>query len=478
MLSRKYLVTFIFLFCGMLLCNSQAMAQRILPNSVRNFGAKGDSITDDTKAIQKAIDSGIGQIIFPSGVYRITKTIEIELDQDGPVSLSGFGTATVIMNGAGPAFKFIGTHEGSASPSTVKNNVWKNQRMPLVDGMEIVGRHPDAIGIEATGTMDLTITRVQVREALHGIHLFNRNRNVIISECHIYHNQGIGIYLDAVNLHQINITNSHISYNGGGGVVVRYGDVHNLQIGSCDIEVNMNRDGPPTANVLLDLSEGAMLEGAIVGCTIQHEHTVPGSSNIRFIGHGPDKRTEVGNLTIADNNLSETQHNVDIKYGRGIIVTGNTFYMGMVHNILIEQSENIMLANNILDKNPHYSTKIMNTKDGVVIRDSRNLTINGLHLCNTISEPAGILLERCQNYNLVNSTILNCNEAGIVLRESENGQVSGNFINDDRPEVIKPVAVRILGGKGNLITNNYTNGVIDGEPGTATIVNNHSLIQY
>ena len=478
MISRKYLVTFIFLFCGMLLCNSQAMAQKILPNSVRNFGAKGDSITDDTKAIQKAIDSGIGQIIFPSGEYRITKTIEIELDQDGPVSLSGFGTATVIMNGAGPAFKFIGTHEGSASPSTVKNNVWKNQRMPLVDALEIVGRHPDAIGIEATGTMDLTITRVQVREALHGIHLFNRNRNVIISECHIYHNQGIGIYLDAVNLHQINITNSHISYNGGGGVVVRHGDVHNLQIGTCDIEVNMNRDGPPTANVLLDLSEGAMLEGAIVGCTVQHDHTVPGSSNIRFIGHGPDKRTEVGNLTIADNNLSETQHNVDIKYGRGIIVTGNTFYMGMVHNILIEQSENIMLANNILDKNPHYGTKIMNTKDGVVIRDSRNLTINGLHLCNTISEPAGILLERCQNYNLVNSTILNCNEAGIVLRESENGQVSGNFINDDRPEVVKPVAIKIQGGKGNLIINNYTNGAIDGEPGTATIVNNHSLIQY
>ncbi|HZK61306.1 MAG TPA: right-handed parallel beta-helix repeat-containing protein [Anaerovoracaceae bacterium] len=450
------------------------MGQKSLPNSVRYFGAKGDSITDDTKAIQKAVDSGIGQIVFPTGVYRITRTIEIVLDQSGPMSLSGSGTATIIMNGAGPAFKFIGTHAGSADPSSVKNNVWKNQRMPLVDGLEIVGKHPDAVGIEATGTMDLTLTRILVRETLHGIHLYNRNRNVIISECHIYHNRGIGIYLDEVNLHQINITNSHISYNGGGGIVVRHGDVHNLQIGSCDIECNMDKNGPPTANVFLDISEGAMMEGAIVGCTIQHDVNIPGSSNIRFIGHGPEKPTEVGNMTIADNNLSETQDNVHIKYGRGIIVTGNTFYMGLSHNILVENSEHILLANNIMDRNPHYGQKTMETRDRIVIRDSRNLSINGLQLYNTKGDEAGIVLERCQNYNLTNSTILNCNEAGISLIDSEKGNVSGNFINDERPEVKNPISIRIQGGKSNLIVNNYTSGVIDGKPDNATIINNHS----
>src|SRR5665648_598879 len=160
MIRQKLLLLFIITLQGLLICNSRAMGQKSLPNSVRYFGAKGDSITDDTKAIQKAVDSGIGQIVFPTGVYRITRTIEIVLDQSGPMSLSGSGTATIIMNGAGPAFKFIGTHAGSADPSSVKNNVWKNQRMPLVDGLEIVGKHPDAVGIEATGTMDLTLTRI------------------------------------------------------------------------------------------------------------------------------------------------------------------------------------------------------------------------------------------------------------------------------------------------------------------------------
>lgn len=456
----------------MLFCNSQMAGQQFMQGSVSNFGAVGDSITNDTEAIQKAVDSGIGQIVFPKGVYRITETIMIDLDKVGPVSLNGFGAATIVMNGPGPAFKFAGTHAGSADPQSVKNNVWKSQRMPIVDGLEIVGRHPDAIGIEASGTMDLTITRVLVRETLHGIHLYNRNRNVIISDCHIYHNRGIGIFLDVINLHQINITNCHISYNGGGGIVVRDGDVHNLQIGSCDIEANMNKNGPPTANVLIDVSNGYLLEGAIVGCTIQHEYTTPGSSNIRFIGQGPDK-PDVGNISIADNNLSETQDNVHIKYGRDVIITGNTFYMGMKHNILIEQSEQILISNNIGDKNPHYGSKTMNTNDNIAITDSRNITLIGLHLNHIIGEPAGILLDNCQNYNLVNCTILNCNFAGIMVKDSENGKISGNFISDDRKTDGRPVSINILGGKNNLIINNYSNGIINAKKGTAVLSNNH-----
>ncbi len=469
---HKFLTGIFFAIFGLLLCNSKVMSQKITLSTVRDFGAKGDSLTNDTKAIQKAVDSGIGQIVFPKGVYRITETIMIDLDKAGPVSLNGSGSATIVMAGAGPAFKFAGTHEGSADPSSFKNNVWKNQRMPCVDGLEIVGRHPESIGIEASGTMDLTITRVLVREALHGIHLYNRNRNIIISECHIYHNRGIGIFLDVINLHQINITNSHISYNGGGGIVVHDGDVHNLQIGSCDIEANMSKNGPPTANVLIDVSNGYLLEGAIVGCTIQHEYTTPGSSNIRFIGQGPDK-PDVGNISIADNNLSETQDNVHIKYGRDVIITGNTFYMGMKHNILIEQSEQILISNNISDKNPHYGSKTMNTNDNIAIINSRNITINGLHLNHIIGEPAGILLDSCQNYNLVNCTILNCNFAGILVKDSQNGKISGNFISDDRKTDGKPFSINILGGKNNLIINNYSNGNINAKQGTAVLSNNH-----
>src|SRR4051812_23460400 len=90
------------------------------PGDVTAHGAKGDGTADDTAAIAKAIASKAGLIRFPRGTYRITKTIEIPLDKVGFTSLVGHGVARVVMAGPGPAFRFVGTHEGTAAPRTVK----------------------------------------------------------------------------------------------------------------------------------------------------------------------------------------------------------------------------------------------------------------------------------------------------------------------------------------------------------------------
>lgn len=50
---------------------------RSIAVSVRDFGAKGDGIIDDTAAVQAAFDSSHPRVYFPPGTYLITRTILI-----------------------------------------------------------------------------------------------------------------------------------------------------------------------------------------------------------------------------------------------------------------------------------------------------------------------------------------------------------------------------------------------------------------
>lgn len=53
--------------------------------SVKDFGAKGDGVTDDTNAIQAALNAG-GDIYFPAGRYKVTK----QLNATKPCTISMF----------------------------------------------------------------------------------------------------------------------------------------------------------------------------------------------------------------------------------------------------------------------------------------------------------------------------------------------------------------------------------------------------
>ena len=86
-------------------------------SSVHDFGAVGDGVTDDTEAIQHAIDDGNGQLEFPRGEYRISSTLLIDLQKRSRTSITGAGgTAKIVMHGAGPAIFLKATHAKTAEP--------------------------------------------------------------------------------------------------------------------------------------------------------------------------------------------------------------------------------------------------------------------------------------------------------------------------------------------------------------------------
>lgn len=417
----------------------------------------GDGVTDDTSAIQDAVNRSVGVILLSKGTYRITRPIVVDLDKVSRTSLSGNGVARVVMDGPGPAFRFIGTHEGTASPSTFERETWDRQSSPMVDGLEIVGNHPESSGIEATGTMQLTLTRVVIREARHGVHLHTRNRNVTLSECHIYNNSGIGVYLDRLNLHQINIANCHISYNDGGGVVSTKSQIRNLQIGTCDIEGNMGGPGSkPTANVLLDSTDSSIGEVTIVGCTIQHSHDAPNSANIRFNGNSDvrpfTEERRHGNLTIADNVLSDVQCNIEVIDARAVTITGNTMWKGYANNMVVKRCKNVVVSGNVFDRNPryHYGDGAQ-ANLGIIFTDCEDSTLANNHLFGLVHGDAAIVLRNCKRFNVDGCTILDYGKCGLLLDNVSHSRVSDCLIRDDRPDA-DGQSIRMIGSEKTPIT--------------------------
>jgi hypothetical protein len=453
---KKYNLIYgiIFLSC---ICSIQLIqGQNSVPDyNIKKFGAAGDGKTDDTDAIQKAVNSGTGIVYLPKGVFRITRPIVIELDKFGYTSIKGDGGAQILMAGSGPAIRFVGTHFKSADPADFSQNVWDRQRMPLLDGVTIYGNHPEAVGVEAVGTMELTISRIFIRGVLHGIHLVGNNRNIIISDCHIYENRGIGIYYDNVNLHQSNITGCHISYNNGGGIVSRAGNVRNIQITGCDIEGNMNPAMPPTANVLIDRSGGHLGTGevAITGCTIQHDYSSPGSANIRINGNynsgsNPKDDDYNNNITITGNIISDVIVNIHLEDCRDVTITGNTFRRGHDLNLLIEKCSNIIVGENTFGG---LKDRIVpEFKNGLKIIDSEGCIFTGLLISNTGSEPAAFTFENCRRMNISNCSILDCDNIGLLLKDVSNSYVSGCLIRDDRPG-FQSIPFKMTGGKENQV---------------------------
>jgi len=455
--KQRITVTIMLFLAGFAVSSS---AREASPGDVRNFGAVGDGIADDTVAIQKAVDSGIGAVVLSKGVYCIARPILIDLDKTGYTSFSGGGVARIVMTGPGPALKLVGTHFKSADPEGFAENVWRRQRMPLVDGIAINGEHPEAIGIEAVGTMELTITRVHIRNVLHGIHLTNNNRNLIISDCHIYENRGMGIFYDNVNLHQSNILGCHISYNRQGGIVSRGGNVRNIHITGCDIESNMSPETPPTANILIDSADSSYGTGevAITGCTIQHNSPSPDSANIRIIGRSKSDRNgkpvREGNVTITGNVLSDVKVNVHLKDCRGVILTGNTFWMGYTHNLLIEDCSNIIVGANNFDRNPRYDYgNSLDARNSLIVKNSRDCTLTGLHITNVWKSPAGLSIENCRRMNVTNCTILDCDNVGLLLKDVTDSRISDCLISENRPDT-NSICLKVIGGSGNMIVNN------------------------
>jgi parallel beta-helix repeat protein len=153
--------------------------------SVKDFGATGDGVTDDTTTIQAAIDSGATDIYFPEGTYIITA-----LTVTSGIRLYGVGKLEKTS--------VTGTNMISITSDDVE-----------IDGLTFNGASVDTL-IPTTNTLDNAIQ-------VEGSSTPTEYKNIKILNCNINGVAGFGIRIDYAT--NVQLQNNTISYCGYAGIL-------------------------------------------------------------------------------------------------------------------------------------------------------------------------------------------------------------------------------------------------------------------
>lgn len=421
-----------------------------------NFGATGDGITDDTPALEHALQEGDGVLRLHKGTFRLTRPLVFDLSKTGHAAVIGDGgTSTLVMAGPGPAIKIVGTHKGTSQPKSVTSDTWLKERFPTLAGFEIRGEHPEAVGIELARTLQPTLSQVLVRRCRYGIHLTERNRNVLITDCHIYDNEVYGIYFDRCDLHQTNVIGCHISFNKRAGIKSLAGDVHNLQITGNDIEYN-NRPGIDTAEeggaeIDFDATEGTISEVTISTNTIQAT-IQPGGANLRIRGSQPGTTQGACLIAITGNIIGSNMRGLELTRAYRVTLTGNTIYDAGEYSVAARSCRGLAIgANTVCWK----ADEALPPRDGLLFDDCDQVAITGLtaeRLCSgSVESGAGMMFHGCRDLQVTGCQIIDPLYAGLELKGCTRGVVTGNSIVDRRETATMKDAIR-LGGQNRDIT--------------------------
>lgn len=139
------------------------------------YGAKGDGIHDDTVFIKIALSSGKA-VIFPSGIYLISETIEIT--DDKTIIGCGITNTTITSNGNASIFNITG-----------KNNEIKNIGIKGRINTSILTKPSYGINLnyEKGDGADSrnTIKNVEIYYFETGINMSNSSRSCVLNECKI-----------------------------------------------------------------------------------------------------------------------------------------------------------------------------------------------------------------------------------------------------------------------------------------------------
>ncbi|TWT07115.1 right-handed parallel beta-helix repeat-containing protein [Planococcus sp. CPCC 101016] len=303
------------------------------------FGAEGDGMTDDTQAIQTAIDeTPIGETLrIPAGLYKLSKNPDFK-------AITGYGESyfalkiskpiTIIMDQA--IFQTEADGQYGVFWVTDTADVHLKGGFLIGDKMPESGSLVSNIAILLQDSQKSSIENVYTKNHSQGIHLHHANDNLIRNVTSEF-NYGSGIINFASDYNTIE---SCIVRNSGDGHLSLFGGGKQNLVKGC--VVTEDRKGfTDQQGITVESEKNSIIE----------KNTVSGFYYGIDIKNGADSNTIKGNLTY------NNEYNIAVRPGDG----GNN---------LMTPSHNISIINN-LALNPREGSErgiYINIGDGHVIR--------------------------------------------------------------------------------------------------------------
>jgi predicted lipoprotein with Yx(FWY)xxD motif len=415
---------------------------------VKDFGAAGNGVKDDTAAIQAAVnkagDMGGARVFFPKGVYLTKDEIVIRKDN---ITLEGVGWEAELRITEHP--KRVITIE-NAKNSIVRNlqislGVSGVQRNDMDEGIYVTGNSSNFMIEKILGNGKGVMTRGNVN---HGVIRDNSFKNTLADGIHITNGSK-----------NIEIINNTLENTGDDAIaVVSYAAnngklAENIRIIGNRVKNSKSRGivhiGGKEVDILSNVMDGTSSSGILIGQ--DHNYNTLASYNTHI-----SDNTVIGAGTYA------------VKKGNefGIEVASGAFDTTIINN-LIQDGVNRGIGISSPKTLIQFNRVLRNKESGIQI-DADQVTVEGNQLEG--NGKYGVYSDGSKGLIILTNTLINNNEQNgsgidnLMLIDGDDAKVKDNKSNDTRVPALVERPYQILGSCKNLIyEGNSSSGTKQGE---------------